>query len=103
MGTAHATGFGYLKRVLMNKGRLKTRVRFCNIINPPVGTILRLRLKRIQPNPLALVSIGTTNRSAGSTREADVSTNTRFRLTDGKARGQSPRYGVRLSQACFDE
>ena len=23
-GKAHATGFGYLKRVLMNKGRLKT-------------------------------------------------------------------------------
>ena len=87
----------------MNKGRLKTRVRFCNIINPPVGTTLRLRLKRIQPNPLALVSIGTTNRSAGSTREADVSTNTRLKLTDGKSRGQSPRYGVRLSQACFDE
>ena len=87
----------------MNKGRLKTRVRFCNIINPPVGTTLRLRLKRIQPNPLALVSIGTTNRSAGSTHEADVSTHTRFRLTDSKARGQSPRYGVRLSQVSFDE
>ena len=87
----------------MNKGRLKTRVRFCNIINPPVGTTLRLRLKRIQPNPLALVSIGTANRSAGSTHEADVSTNTRLKLTDGKSRGQSPRYGVRLSQACFDE
>ena len=87
----------------MNKGCLKTRVRFCNIINPPVGTTLRLRLKRIQPNPLALVGIGTTNRSAGSTREADVSTNTRFRLMDGKSRRQSPRYGVRLSQACFDE
>ena len=85
----------------MNKGRLKTRVRFCNIINPPVGTTLRLRLKRIQPNQLALVSIGTANRSAGSTREADVSTNTRFRLTDGKSRGQSPRYGVRLSQSVF--
>ena len=87
----------------MNKGCLKTRVRFCNIINPPVGTTLRLRLKRIQPNPPALVDIGTTNRSVGSTREADVSTNTRFRLTDGKSRGQSPRYGVRLSQVCFDE
>ena len=85
----------------MNKGRLKTRVRFCNIINPPVGTTLRLRLKRIQPNPLALVSIGTTNRSAGSTREADVSTNTRIRLADGKSRGQSPCYGVQLSQSVF--
>ena len=68
-----------------------------------VGTTFRLRLKRIQPNPPALVDIGTANRSAGSTREADVSTNTRFKLTDGKSRGQSPRYGVRLSQACFDE
>ena len=87
----------------MNKGRLKTRVRLCNIINPPVGTTLRLRLKRIQLNPPALVSIGTANRSAGSTREVDVSTNTRIRLADGKSRGQSPRYGVRLSQACFDE
>ena len=76
---------------------------FCKGLNPPVGTTLRLRLKRIQLNPLALVGIGTTNRSAGSTREADVSTNTRFRLMDSKARGQSPRYGVRLSQACFDE
>ena len=85
----------------MNKGRLKTRVRLCNIINPPVGTTLRLRLKRIQPNPLALVGIGTANRSAGYTREADVNTNTRIRLTDGKSRGQSPRYGVRLSQSVF--
>ena len=42
----------------MNKGRLKTRVRLCNIINSPVGTTFRLRLKRIQPNPPALVGIG---------------------------------------------
>ena len=60
----------------MNKGRLKTRVRLCNIINSPVGTTFRLRLKRIQLNPPALVDIGTANRSAGSTRDADVSTNT---------------------------
>ena len=81
----------------------ETRVRLRSITSPPVDATLRLRLKRIQLNPLALVGIGTTNRSAGSTREADVSINTRIRLTDGKSRGQSPRYGVRLSQACFDE
>ena len=46
------------KRVLMNKGRLKTRVRFCGITNPPVGTTFRLRFKRIQPNSPALVGIG---------------------------------------------
>lgn len=84
-------------------GSSENRVRLCSITSLPFGTTLRLRLKRIQPNPLALVGIGTANRSAGSTREADVSTNTRFRLMDSKARGQSPRYGVRLSQACFDE
>jgi hypothetical protein len=84
-------------------GSSENRVRLCSITSLPFGTTLRLRLKRIQPNPLALVGIGTTNRSAGSTREADVSTNTRFRLMDGKSRRQSPRYGVRLSQACFDE
>ena len=81
----------------------ENRVRLFSITNPPVGTTFRLRLKRIQPNPLALVGIGTANRSAGSTREADVSTNTLLKLTDGKSRGQSPRYGIRLSQACFDE
>ncbi len=64
----------------------ENRVRLCGITSPPVGTTLRLRLKRIQPNPLALVGIGTANRSAGSTREADVSTNTRLKLTDGKSR-----------------
>ena len=84
-------------------GRLKTVSGFAESPARLVGTTFRLRLKRIQPNPLALVSIGTTNRSAGSTREADVSTNTRFRLTDNKSRGQSPRYGVRLSQVSFDE
>ena len=84
-------------------GHLKTVSGFAESPARLVGTTLRLRLKRIQPNPPALVGIGTANRSAGSTREADVSTNTRFRLTDGKSRGQSPCYGVRLSQACFDE
>jgi len=68
-----------------------------------VGTTFRLRLKRIQPNPPALVGIGTANRSAGSNREADIITNTRFRLKDSKSREQSPRYGVRLSQVSFDE
>ena len=84
-------------------GSSETRVRLCSITSPPVDATFRLRLKRIQPNPLVLVGIGTANRSAGSTREADVSTNTRLKLTDGKSRGQSPRYGVRLSQVCFDE
>mgnify|MGYP000568787614 FL=1 len=84
-------------------GHLKTVSGFAESPARLVGTTFRLRLKRIQPNPPALVGIGTANRSAGSTREADVSTNTRFRLTDSKARGQSPRYGVRLSQMCFDE
>ena len=84
-------------------GHLKTVSGFAESPARLVGTTFRLRLKRIQPNPPALVGIGTANRSAGSTREADVSTNTRFKLTDGKSRGQSPRYGVRLSQACFDE
>ena len=84
-------------------GRLKAVSGFVESPARLVGTTFLLRLKRIQPNPLALVGIGTTNRSAGSTREADVSTNTRFRLMDGKSRRQSPRYGVRLSQACFDE
>ncbi len=84
-------------------GHLKTVSGFAESPARLVGTTFRLRLKRIQPNPPALVGIGTANRSAGSTREADVSANTRIRLTDSKARGQSPRYGVRLSQACFDE
>ena len=84
-------------------GRLKTVSGFAESPARLVGTTFRLRLKRIQPNPPALVGIGTANRSAGSTREADVSTNTRLKLTDGKSRGQSPRYGVRLSQVCFDE
>ena len=84
-------------------GHLKTVSGFAESPAHLVGTTFRLRLKRIQPNPPALVGIGTANRSAGSTREADVSTNTRLKLTDGKSRGQSPRYGVRLSQACFDE
>ena len=82
-------------------GHLKTVSGFAESPARLVGTIFRLRLKRIQPNPPALVGIGTANRSAGSTREADVSTNTRFKLTDGKSRGQSPRYGVRLSQSVF--
>ena len=84
-------------------GHLKTVSGFAESPARLVGTTFRLRLKRIQPNPLALVGIGTANRSAGSTREADVSTNTRFKLTDGKSRGQSPCYGVRLSQVGFDE
>ena len=84
-------------------GRLKTVSGFAESPARLVGTTFRLRLKRIQPNPPALVGIGTANHSAGSTREAYVSTNTRLKLTDGKSRGQSPRYGVRLSQACFDE
>lgn len=84
-------------------GHLKTVSGFAESPARLVGTTFRLRLKRIQLNPPALVSIGTANRSAGSTREVDVSTNTRIRLADGKSRGQSPRYGVRLSQACFDE
>ena len=84
-------------------GRLKTVSGFAESPARLVGTTFRLRLKRIQPNPPALVGIGTANHSAGSTREADVSTNTRFRLMDSKARGQSPRYGVRLSQVSFDE
>ena len=84
-------------------GHLKTVSGFAESPARLVGTTFRLRLKRIQPNPPALVGIGTANRSAGSTREADVSTNPRLKLTDGKSRGQSPRYGVRLSQACFDE
>ena len=84
-------------------GRLKTVSGFAESPARLVGTTFRLRLKRIQPNPPALVGIGTANLSAGSTREADVSTNTRFRLTDNKSRGQSPRYGVRLSQVSFDE
>ena len=83
-------------------GHLKTVSGFAESPARLVGTTFRLRLKHIQ-NPPALVDIGTANRSAGSTREADVSTNTRFRLTDGKSRGQSPRYGVRLSQVSFDE
>lgn len=82
-------------------GHLKTVSGFAESPARLVGTTFRLRLKRIQPNPLALVGIGTANRSAGSTREADVSTNTRFKLTDGKSRGQCPRYGVRLSQSVF--
>lgn len=81
----------------------ENRVRLFSITNPPVGTTFRLRLKHIQPNPPALVDIGTANHSAGSIRKADVSTNTRIRLTDGESRGQSSRYGVRLSQVCFDE
>ena len=84
-------------------GHLKTVSGFAESPARLVGTTFRLRLKRIQPNPPALVGIGTANRSAGSTREADVSTNTRLILTDGKARGQSPRYGVRLSQVSYDE
>ena len=84
-------------------GHLKTVSGFAESPARLVGTTFRLRLKRIQPNPLDLVGIGTPNRSVGSTREADVNTNTRIRLTDGKARGQSPRYGVRLSQVSFDE
>ena len=84
-------------------GHLKTVSGFAESPARLVGTTFRLRLKRIQPNPPALVGIGTANLSAGSTHEADVSTNTRLKLTDGKSRGQSPRYGVRLSQACFDE
>ena len=84
-------------------GHLKTVSGFAESPARLVGTTFRLRLKRIQPNPLVLVGIGTANRSVGSTREADVNTNTRIRLTDGKARGQSPRYGVRLSQVSFDE
>ena len=84
-------------------GHLKTVSGFAESPARLVGTTFRLRLKRIQPNPPALVDIGTANRSAGYTREADVNTNTRIRLTDGKSRGQSPRYGVRLSQVSFDE
>ena len=82
-------------------GRLKAVSGFAASPARLVGTTFRLRLKRIQPNPLVLVGIGTANRSAGSIRKADVSTNTRFRLTGGKSRGQSPRYGVRLSQSVF--
>jgi len=82
-------------------GHLKTVSGFAESPARLVGTTFRLRLKRIQPNPPALVGIGTANRSAGSTREADVSINTRFKLTDGKSCGQSPRYGVRLSQSVF--
>ena len=84
-------------------GRLKAVSGFVESPARLVGTTFLLRLKRIQPNPLVLVGIGTANRSVGSTREADVNTNTRIRLTDGKARGQSPRYEVRLSQVSFDE
>ena len=39
-------------------GSSENRVRLCRITSPPVGTTLRLHLKRIQPNPLALVGIG---------------------------------------------
>ena len=74
-------------------GSSENRVRLCRITSPPVGTTLRLHLKRIQPNPLALVGIGTTTRSAGSTREADVSTNTRLRLTDGNIAGKAHATG----------
>ncbi len=50
-------------------GSSENRVRLCSIISPPVDATFHLRLKRIQPNPLALVGIGTANRSAGSTRK----------------------------------
>lgn len=80
-------------------GHLKTVSGFAESPARLVGTTFRLRLKRIQPNPPALVGIGTANRSAGSTREADVSANTRIRLADGKSRGLSTRYG--LSQSVF--
>ena len=50
-------------------GRLKTVSGFAESPARLVGTTFRLRLKRIQPNPPALVDIGTTNRSAGSTRK----------------------------------
>ena len=82
-------------------GHLKTVSGFAESPARLVGTTFRLRLKRIQPNPPALVGIVTANRRAGSTREVDVSTNTRIRLADGKSRGQSPCYGVRLSQSVF--
>lgn len=50
-------------------GSSETRVRLCNITSPLVCTTFRLCLKRIQPNPPALVGIGAANRSAGSTRK----------------------------------
>ena len=50
-------------------GSSETRVRLCNITSPLVCTTFRLCLKRIQPNPPALVGIGAANRSAVSTRK----------------------------------